>query len=57
MNVLNQNGTLLKKTLPSPNSDFAKTTLRGLQNFKIALPLLLVLEMPLAIHLSICHMQ
>ena len=56
MNVLNQNGKL-EETLTSSNSDVEKTTLKGLQNFQIALPLLLFLEKHPTIPLSLCHMQ
>ena len=37
------------------NSDALKTILRGLRNFSMALPLLQVLEKPLAIRLSLCY--
>ena len=39
-NVLNQNRKVLEETLAGFNSDVVKTTLRGLCNFKMALPLL-----------------
>ena len=56
-NVLNQNRKVLEEILAGFNSDVVKTRLRGLCNFKMALPILQVLEEPLAIPLSLCHMQ
>ena len=43
MNVLNQNGKVVEESLAGPNPNVVKITLRGLQNFKMALPLLQVL--------------
>ena len=56
MNIVNQNGKLPKETLAGSNSD-VKTILRGPQNFKMPLSLLKVLEKPLIIPLSLCHMK
>ena len=56
-NVLNQNGKVLEEMPAHSNSDAVKILLRGLCNFKMALPLLQVLEKPLAIPLSLGHMQ
>ena len=56
-NVLNHDGKMLEETLAAFNSDSVKTSLVGLCNFKLALPLSLVFEKPLAISLSFCHMQ
>ena len=38
-NVLNQYEKVLEETLAGSNSDAVKTTLRGLRNFKMVLPL------------------
>ena len=52
-NVLNQNGKMLEEKLVVSDSDAVKISLRGLYNFKMTLPLLQVLEKPLAIPLSL----
>ena len=39
------------------NLDVLKATLRRLRSFKMTRPLLQVLKKPLAILLSLCHMQ
>ena len=38
-NVLNQNGKMLEEVLAGSNSDAMKRGLRGLPDFKMALPL------------------
>ena len=55
-NNLNQNGKVLEETVEDCKSD-VKTTLRPLRNFKMVLPFLQVLEKPLDIPVSLCHMH
>ena len=55
-NNLSQNGKVLEKKLEDCTSD-VKTILRGLRNFKMALPFLQVLEKPPDILVSLCHMH
>ena len=54
-NVPNQNGKVLEETLAGSNSSVVKTTIVGLQYFKMTLLLLQILEKPLPISLSLCH--
>ena len=54
-NVPNQNGKVLEETLAGSNSSVVKTTIIGLQYFKMTLLLLQILEKPLPISLSLCH--
>ena len=56
-NFLNQNGKMLEEKLVVSDSAAVKISLRGLYNFKMTLPLLQVLEKPLAIPLSLFYMQ
>ena len=44
----NRNGKVLKETLAGSSSNAVKTTLRGLRNFKMALPIFQVLKKTLA---------
>ena len=55
INIQNQNGKVLEEMLAGSNSDAVKTTLRDLHNFKITLPLMQVLKIPLTILLSHDH--
>ena len=50
-NILNQNEKVLEETLANSDSGAVKTTLRGLNYFKMILPFLQFLEKPLAIPL------
>ena len=54
-NVPNQNGKVLEETLAGSNSSVVKTTIVGLQYFKMTLLLLQILEKPLPFSLSLCH--
>ena len=54
-NVPNQNGKVLEETLAGSNSSVVKTTIVGLQYFKMTLLLLQILEKPLPISLSLYH--
>ena len=54
-NVPNQNGKVLEETLAGFNSSVVKTTIIGLQYFKMTLLLLQILEKPLPFSLSLCH--
>ena len=54
-NVPNQNGKVLDETLAGFNSSVVKTTIIGLQYFKMTLLLLQILEKPLPFSLSLCH--
>ena len=54
-NVPNQNGKVLEETLAGSNSSVVKTTIIGLQYFKMTLLLLQILEKPLPFSLSLCH--
>ena len=54
-NVPNQNGKVLEETLAGSNSSVVKTTIVGLQYFKMTLLLLQILEKPLPIFLSLYH--
>ena len=54
-NVPNQNGKVLEETLAGSNSSVVKTTIIGLQYFKMTLLLLQILEKHLPFSLSICH--
>ena len=54
-NVPNQNGKVLEETLAGFNSSVVKTTIIGLQYFKMTLLLLQILEKPLPFSLPLCH--